>query len=286
MTNADIDYIEAEVRLMRGKTSPWPPLSGHALNAYTRLESLRTATPPPPSDPSLIFSDDFVGVAGAVPDPMRWCVIGGGNNLNGCPRDYSNVFLDGNGHLVVRAKRAGTAYSGGFVGTFNYQGWPPSVVKASFSLPFKVEMSALMPATPGAHASLWAMNVDRPNSQKIFEIDIAEERLSMPTVAGSHIHTWLSGKQPVPPVDAMAAVTDMSKNWHTYAAEVYPDHVTTFVDGVQVGKFYGVSGTFGLLLDNGIDPAGSWGADGAQPAPADSGPWDMLVDYLRVWRLA
>jgi hypothetical protein len=63
VTNADIDYIEAELRAMRPKLAPWPPRSGHAFNAYTRLETLRTVAPPAP-DPTLLFSDDFAGPAG------------------------------------------------------------------------------------------------------------------------------------------------------------------------------------------------------------------------------
>lgn len=59
-----------------------------------------------------------------------------------------------------------------------------------------------------------------------------------------------------------------------------------YVDGAPIGTgFYGVSGSFGLLLNNGIGNSGSWGADGGQPASTDPGPWDLLVDYVHVTAL-
>jgi hypothetical protein len=283
VSNSDIDYIESELRKTKvagAKVSPWPPDSTHPewLNAWTRLESLRTVAPPP-TDPTLLFEDTFDGAAGAKPDPAKWYVIDG-YSINGLKSAAANVFLDGQGHLVVRTARSGSTYSAGFVGTFNYTGWPPSGIKASFPVPFRVEASMLMPPTPGAWAALWPMSVDR--STNIYELDIAEERLTLPTSAGSHQHTWAAGKD-TNPADASLAVSDMTKNWHTYRGDVYADRVETFVDGVQVGTFYGVSGVFGLLLNNGIGPVGSWGAAGGQPAASDPGPWDMLIDYVRVW---
>ncbi|HET6916167.1 MAG TPA: family 16 glycosylhydrolase [Acidimicrobiales bacterium] len=234
---------------------------------------------------SYIFSDEFVGSAGSAPDPSKWYVMNG-TQINGNTCSSANVFLDGNGHLVVRASRSGSAFTAGFLGTFNYSGWPPSGVKETFSLPFKVEASMLMPSTPGAWAALWAMNTDRPTSQDIYELDMAEERLTQPTVAGTHQHTWLNGVDQAPADATKSGVSDMTKNWHTYSCEVYSNVVQSYIDGAPIGTgFYGVSGSFGLLLNNGIGNSGSWGADGGQPASTDPGPWDLLVDYVHVTAL-
>lgn len=232
-----------------------------------------------------IFSDEFTGSAGAVPDTTKWYVMNN-TSINGITANSANVFQDGSGHLVVRTARVtGGGYSAGFCGTFNYSGWPPSGIKASFSLPFKVEASMKMPPTAGAWCALWAMNVDRSTSQDIYELDMAEERLTQATVAGTHQHTWLNGVDQAPADGTKSGVTDMTQNWHTYSSEVYSDHVTNYIDGVAIATFYGVSGKFGLLLNNGIGNSGSWGADGGQPSSTDPGPWDMLVDYVHVTAL-
>jgi hypothetical protein len=74
----------------------------------------------------------------------------------------------------------------------------------------------------------------------------------------------------------------MGQNWHIYAANVYADRVEYQVDGASCGVSYGVSGEFGLLLNNAIGTPGSWGSGGSQPSASDPGPWDFLVDYIRV----
>lgn len=227
---------------------------------------------------SYLFSDDFTG---QTLDPTKWDVITAGGP-DGGPVRAGNVFQDGQGNLVVRASRSGSAFVGGFVGTFAYgSGWPPLNVKGSWPVPFRLDVRARMPNTPGAHAGIWLMNTDRTQAQTIYELDVAEERMSQPTVAGSHQHAWLNGKD-TDAQDATLTVSNMASNWHVYSSEVHADHVTDYVDGQAVGTFYGVTGHFGLLLSCEIDPAGSWGAAGGQPAASDPGPWDMLVDYVHV----
>jgi hypothetical protein len=160
----------------------------------------------------------------------------------------------------------------------------PSGIKASLPVPFHIEMRTLMPNTAAAHSSLWMMNVDRTTSQNNYELDTAEERTTLATTFGSHQHTWLNGSDQHP-VDGQLTITSMRTNWHVYSADVYSDHVTTYCDGVRAATFYGVSGHFGIILSNGIAPAGTWGAAGGQPSSSDPGPWDMQVDYVHVSQL-
>jgi hypothetical protein len=74
----------------------------------------------------------------------------------------------------------------------------------------------------------------------------------------------------------------MARNWHTYSADVTPERVEYRVDGELCGIGPGVTGRFGLLLDNIVGAPGSWGSGGAQPAHDAPGPWDMKLDYVRV----
>lgn len=239
---------------------------------------------------SYLFDDEFNGISGAPADTSKWILhdekCDAPANYS-CPKN-SNVFQDGAGHLVLRTKRessnwlGGGLYSGAWVSTFNYgYGWPPPTIKAGFSVPYHIEMSAKMPGTTGGWSVLWPMNVDRSTAQGIYELDVAEERMTYPTSAGCHQHYWLNGSDQKA-WDGSVTVTDMGKNWHTYAADVYSDHVTYSVDGLTCGTAYGVSGKFGIILDNAIGSPGSWGSGGSQPNLSDPGPWDFAIDYIRV----
>ncbi len=236
-----------------------------------------------------IFQDEFNSAAGTPADSSKWTLRGeicDSPSSWACPKN-SNVFHDGNGNLILRTKREsanwldGGPYSGAWLSTFEYgSGWPASNVKASLNVPYKIEMKALMPNTPGAWPSIWAINVDKPNFQNIYELDIAEQRMTYPTSAGCHQHTWLNGSDRGA-WDGSITVSDMGLNWHVYSANVYADRVEYKVDGDLCGTAYGVSGRHGIILNNLIADPNSWGAGGQQPASTDTGPWDFKIDYIR-----
>ncbi len=242
------------------------------------------------SSQSYIFQDEFNGATGSAPDASKWTLRG---EICDPPADYacpknSNVFQDGAGNLVLRTKRessnwlTGGPYSGAWLSSFTYgSGWPASGVKASLPVPYKIEMRAIMPNTVGAWPSIWTINVDRPTTQNIYELDVAEERMTTPTSAGCHQHTWLGGADKGA-WDGGVNVSDMGLNWHVYSANVYTDRVEYKVDTQACGTAYGVSGKQGIILNNLIAKPGSWGSAGGQPSTGDPGPWDFKIDYIRV----
>jgi hypothetical protein len=168
------------------------------------------------------------------------------------------------------------------MGTFQYgMGWPPPNVKASWTVPFRIEVRALMPDSPGLWPIVWPMNVDRSRSQQIHELDVVEQRMTQPTVSGCHQHTWLNGVD-IAAWDGHRTVSHTGRNWHTYSADVRADRVEYRVDGELCGVAPGVSGRFGVLVNNWVAKPGSWGSAGAQPAATDPGPWDLKLDHVRV----
>ncbi|HEV3225182.1 MAG TPA: hypothetical protein VGZ52_00035 [Acidimicrobiales bacterium] len=238
----------------------------------------------------MLFEDDFNGPAGSGVDPSKW-VLHDENCAEvatwSCIRS-SNVFQDGNGDLVLRTQRepgnylGGGPFSGAWIDTFNYGwGWPASTVKAAWAVPYHIEMRAKMPSTPGAWPAAWNINVDRPTSLDIFELDWAEEQMSSPAYAGCHQHRWLNGGD-TQAWDGGVSVSNMGTNFHLFSADVYADRTEYRVDGMLCGIGPATSGRHGLLLDNVIAPPGSWASGGQQPAASDSGPWDFVIDYVRV----
>jgi hypothetical protein len=156
----------------------------------------------------LLFADDFNGQAGSPPDPARWIQRGDGLcddfTARACPKD-ANAFLDGKGQLVLRVRREpggfkGSPFSGAFIGTFAYgTGWPPAAVPGSWPVPYRAEIRARMPDADGIWTAIWAMNVDRTTSENIWELDIAEQRMTLPRTASARCRIWPATGTPTPP---------------------------------------------------------------------------------------
>jgi hypothetical protein len=126
----------------------------------------------------------------------------------------------------------------------------------------------------------------KPPDGHLYELDIAEERMTFPTQAGCHQHKWQNGGgTDLAPWDGGITVSNMATNWHVYSADVTATKVSYYVDGALCGNAYGAPGSHGILLDNVLGAPGSWGGGGALPASGDPGPWDFLVDYVRVTAL-
>jgi len=71
--------------------------------------------PPPPSGWTTVFSDNFAGAANSAPASANWFYdIGTGfgtGEIEHTTNSTSNVYLDGNGHLVLKATNSGGTWS-------------------------------------------------------------------------------------------------------------------------------------------------------------------------------
>lgn len=254
--------------------------------------------PPPPPVHQYLIDDDFDGPAGSQPDPNVWVVhpsvrYNAEDGLWAGPK-AENVFLDGDSNLILRIQREEAPYlgqgpySGAWVDTFGHgdptKPWPIPLddMKVGLTVPFHVEMRALLTPTPGAWDALWTVGVSSPGD--VPEIDIAEVPMSTPTLITTHQHLW--GSSDLQTFNGGLMVSDASKNWHVYSADVKTDQVDFFVDGQSAGVGYGEPVlTHGLILDATLGAPGSWGSGGKEPDPSDPGPWLMKVDWLRAWAL-
>src|SRR6266536_997495 len=73
----------------------------------------------------LVWADDFNGPAGSAPDPGRWVHDTGGsgfgnNELEFYTNSTSNAALDGNGHLVITARKENPAGYSCWYGSCQY----------------------------------------------------------------------------------------------------------------------------------------------------------------------
>src|SRR5579872_3802194 len=71
--------------------------------------------PPPPAGWTTVFGDNFAGAAGSAPSSANWFYdIGTGygtGEIENTTNSTSNVYLDGNGHLVLKAINSGGTWT-------------------------------------------------------------------------------------------------------------------------------------------------------------------------------
>jgi F5/8 type C domain/Ricin-type beta-trefoil lectin domain/Putative Ig domain len=88
------------------------------LTALTGIPAARAdAAPPPPAGWNTVFSDNFAGAAGSAPSASNWFYdIGTGygtGETEQTTNSTSNVYLDGSGHLVLKAIDSGGTWTSG-----------------------------------------------------------------------------------------------------------------------------------------------------------------------------
>jgi beta-glucanase (GH16 family) len=90
-------------------------LAGAAVAVATGQQALAGTVPPAPPGWTTVFGDDFAGAAGSAPSPANWFYdIGtdsGNQEVNHNTSSTSNVYLDGEGHLVLKALNSGGSWT-------------------------------------------------------------------------------------------------------------------------------------------------------------------------------
>lgn len=232
-----------------------------------------TPTPPPPSPTpvpvgALIFGDDFDGAAGASPDSNVWTERTGraGNGL--AFWDATRAKLDGNGNLVITAQLVSGV-------------WHTAMImgKKVITGARYIEARAKLPQTAGNwSAPTWEWD---PFGHGL-EVDVNEQLADQPGEYHFTLHNWDAGKQSGKPITTGANLGD----WQTYGCAVHPDHADAYFNGKLVATItasaIGYSDLTTHQVCENIDlNIGGWGGP-----VSGGGPFEMLVDYLRVYALA
>jgi beta-glucanase (GH16 family) len=229
---------------------------------------------------SAVF-DDFDGPAGSPPNPNLWGYdVGGGadKELQTYTDSPDNVYLDGQGHLVVAALKSGDNYTSGRLVTRGKLAMTYGTMAASIKLP----------AGHGIHPAFWLLgdDIDNVGWPQCGEIDVAEI-FSNPnryylTVIGP------STQEPTGHVQFDGTIGDLSQRFHTYWVTREPGRITAGIDSATLATFTPASMPPGApwIFDNrpmyalfnvavsGVDEIGL--PDASTPFPAA-----MLVDWFR-----
>jgi beta-glucanase (GH16 family) len=237
----------------------------------------------------LVWSDEFEGSAGTLPDASKWTYdIGTGANgwgnqeLEYYTKRTDNVRLDGTGNLVITAKKenySGSAFTSARIKT-----------QGLFSQTYgKIEARIKTPYGPGIWPAFWMLGDDIgtvgwPQSG---EIDIMELKGHIPNVVYGTLHG--------PGYSGGAAKTKsyglqnsrFDQDFHVFGIEWKENQIDFFVDGFlyqrvtpkDVTGEWVYNHPFFLILNVAVG-----GNFVGFPTDGTSFPQNMYIDYVRVYK--
>jgi beta-glucanase (GH16 family) len=235
----------------------------------------------------LFWSDEFKGRAGSAPDPAKWVydmgASGWGNHeLENYTDSRDNSYLDGKGHLVIRALRSP---SGVFTSA-------RLKTLGKFSTQYgKIEARIKLPYGQGIWPAFWMMgdDIETVHWPACGEVDIMENVGNKPLVQEGSAHG------PGFPEAGMTAQYELPnhhpyyKAFHKFTLIWSPERLEFLVDGVSYetvtpanlppGAKWSFEHPFFFLLN--VAVGGDWPGS---PDGTTAFPQDMLVDYVRVWK--
>ena len=251
----------------------------------------------------LVWSDEFNGPAGTLPDPNNWNFDLGNNNGwgNGEAEVYTNspnnVFQDGKGNLVIRAIRDA---SGGYTSARLQTGSPgASTHTTDLSWQFgRIEARIKLPFGKGVWPAFWMLgeNIGTVGWPTSGEVDIMENfgtfNNNVSTNNGTAHGPGYSGGNGISKAYTLPFGEKVADDYHLYAVEWGQDSIEWFVDGASFHKVTPASlpanqkwvfnNPFFILLNLAI---GGGNTFLGRPDPnAPFAPQDMLVDYVRVYQ--
>ncbi|MFE6171534.1 ricin-type beta-trefoil lectin domain protein [Streptomyces sp. NPDC056464] len=248
------------------------------------------AEQPDVSAAAVTFSDNFDGAAGSAVDSSKW-QIETGDNVNNHERQYytsgnKNAALDGQGHLVITARRENPANYQCWYGTCQYTSARLNT-SGKFTAQYgHVEARMKVPRGQGMWPAFWMLGtpVNWPDSG---EIDIMENVGFEPSTVHGTIHgPGYSGSGGIGAGYSLPNGQAFADAFHTFAVDWAPDSITWSVDGNVYqrrtpadlgGRQWVFNKPFFLILNLAV--GGYWPGD---PDGSTVFPQQLVVDHVSV----
>lgn len=223
--------------------------------------------------------DDFSGPAGAPPNPDLWTIDVGSSAEHGWEQGSletytdkpDNVRLDGEGHLILEARRSGGGYTSGRIVTRDKMAFGLGTITARIK----------MPAGQGIWPAFWMLgsDIDTVGWPECGEIDIMEI-VNDATTYNVSLHA------PNAKIGQSGPIPDLSADFHTYWMTRRTDSIVVGVDEGTLATFspeslppdapWVFNGPMFVLLN--VAVGGDW------PGPPNEStvlPQAMTVDWVR-----
>ncbi|MFQ3558433.1 family 16 glycosylhydrolase [Streptomyces gramineus] len=239
------------------------------------------------------FSDTFDGPAGSAVNSSKWTQETG-DNVNNHEREYytsgtNNAALDGQGHLVITAKKENPANYQCWYGTCQYTSARLNT-SGKFSAQYgHVEARMKIPRGQGMWPAFWMLGTDIgqvgwPNSG---EIDVMENVGFEPSTVHGTIHgPGYSGSAGIGAGYTLPNGQVFADGFHTFAVDWAPNSITWSVDGIAYetrtpadvgGNTWAFNKPFFLILNLAV--GGYWPGD---PNSSTAFPAQLVVDSVSV----
>lgn len=233
----------------------------------------------------LVWSDDFDGTAGTLPDATKWGFDLGNNGgwgnqeLENYTNNPNNASLDGNGNLVITAIKNGNSYTSARVKTQNI-----------FSQKYgRFEARLKTPYGPGIWPAFWMLgaNVGEIGWPQCGEIDIMELRGQLPNVVAGTVHG--PGYSAGNAISGTYALRNsrFDLDYHIFAVEWSEDKLDFYVDDFLFKRIakkdvpgeWVYDHDFFLILN--VAVGGNYAGNPTSQTPF---PQKMTVDYVKVYQ--
>jgi beta-glucanase (GH16 family) len=239
---------------------------------------------------AVAFSDTFDGPAGAAVDGSKWQTETG-DNVNNHEREYytsgtHNAALDGQGHLVITARKENPANYQCWYGTCQYTSARLNTAGKFNAQYGHIEARMKIPRGQGMWPAFWMLGtpVNWPDSG---EIDVMENVGFEPSTIHGTIHgPGYSGSGGIGAGYTLPGGQAFADAFHTFAVDWAPDSITWSVDGTVYqhrtpadlgGKTWVFNKPFFLILNLAV--GGYWPGD---PDNSTSFPQQLVVDSVSV----
>jgi beta-glucanase (GH16 family) len=222
--------------------------------------------------------EDFLGPAGARPDPNHWTIDVGPSSERGWERGSlqtytdspDNIRLDGFGNLVIEARKVGEGYTSARVVTRGKLSFPLGTIAARIKFP----------AGQGLWPAFWMLgaDIDTVGWPQCGEIDIME-------IVNTASTYNIAMHGPGADVEKKGSIDDLSQDYHSYWVTRRADSVTVGIDTTAMATFTRESHPPGApwVFDGPMFALLNLAVGGDWPGPPDAStpfPSAMIVDWF------
>ena len=251
------------------------------------------AAPEPKAAATVTFSDTFDGPAGSAVNSSRW-QIETGDNVNNHERQYytsgaDNAALDGQGHLVITARRENPNNYQCWYGRCEYTSARLNTAGKFTTTYGRVEARLKVPRGQGMWPAFWMLGNDigQVGWPASGEIDIMENVGFEPSTVHGTLHgPGYFGSGGIGAAYSLPGGQAFADAFHTFAVDWTPDAVTWSVDGNVYqrrtpadlgGRQWVFNKPFFLILNLAV--GGYWPGD---PDGSTVFPQQLVVDEVKV----